>query len=188
LIGSICHGAGAAETVSAPVSAARRLSTIGAVTTVWDTAHSVIAALGDRFVTPRLDSTTGRQAAYRRTMANTGDEVTMRAELAEAVGSAVAAVDGTANLTLTEVEIELVGKAADLVTLARTGVEYDYKGDVIGAHAPGDAHTVRPATPTDRARRCRPRHEPSEGDRPRHPRRAGLHAAGPTRHHRRRSR
>ena len=26
--------------------------------------------------------------------------------------------------------------AADLVTLARTGVEYDYRGDVIDAHAP----------------------------------------------------
>jgi DNA-binding transcriptional ArsR family regulator len=27
-------------------------------------------------------------------------------------------------------------RAADLVTLARTGVEYDYRGDVIDAHAP----------------------------------------------------
>jgi hypothetical protein len=113
-----------------------RIAVIGAVTTAWDTAHAVISALGDRFVTPRLDSTAGRQAAYRRTMANTGDEVAMRAELAAAVGSTIAAVDSTATFTLTEAEIELVGKAADLVTLARTGVEYDYKGDVIGAHAP----------------------------------------------------
>jgi hypothetical protein len=33
-------------------------------------------------------------------------------------------------------ETELVLAAADLVTLARTGVEYSYNGDVIDAHAP----------------------------------------------------
>ena len=37
---------------------------------------------------------------------------------------------------LDEEEIEVVLRAADLVTLARTGVEYDYRGDVIDAHAP----------------------------------------------------
>jgi hypothetical protein len=46
-----------------------RIAVVGAVTTAWDTAHAVIATMGDRFVTPRLDSTTGRRAAYRRTMA-----------------------------------------------------------------------------------------------------------------------
>ena len=33
-------------------------------------------------------------------------------------------------------ETERLLAAADLVTLARTGVEYDYRGDVIDAHAP----------------------------------------------------
>jgi hypothetical protein len=69
-------------------------------------------------------------------MANTGDEVSMRTELAEAVGGAINAIDSTLDLRLTEDELERIGAAADVVTLARTGVEYDYKGDVVGAHAP----------------------------------------------------
>ena len=113
-----------------------RLVVIGAVTTAWDSAHAVVSAMGDRFVNVRLDSTTGRGAAFRRTMANTGDETTMRAELAATVGGVVAGLDRTADLTLTETETERLLPAADVVTLARTGVEYDYKGDVIGAHAP----------------------------------------------------
>jgi len=113
-----------------------RIAVIGAVTTAWDTAHAVISAMGDRFVTPRLDSTVGRQAAYRRTMANTGAEVAMRAELAAAVSSTIAAMDDSVDLSFTDEEVEQIGIAANLVTLARTGVEYDYKGDVIGAHAP----------------------------------------------------
>lgn len=38
---------------------AGRIAVIGAVTTVWDRAHSVIASMGDRFVLMRMDSTTG---------------------------------------------------------------------------------------------------------------------------------
>ena len=113
-----------------------RVAVIGAVTTAWDTAHAVISTMGDRFVNIRLDSTTGRQAAYRRTVANTGDEVAMRAELAAAVGGVLAGIDASADLTLTGDEVERLLPAADVVTLARTGVEYDYKGDVIDAHAP----------------------------------------------------
>jgi hypothetical protein len=115
-----------------------RLVIIGAVTTAWDTAHSVISAMGDRFVSVRLDSGAGagRKSAGRRTAANTGDEVTMRAELAEVVGGVIAAIDAEADLSITDAEVERLLLAADLVTLARTGVEYDYKGDVIDAHAP----------------------------------------------------
>ena len=42
----------------------------------------------------------------------------------------------TTATTLTDEETDIVLAAADLVTLARTGVEYDYRGDVIDAHAP----------------------------------------------------
>ncbi len=38
--------------------------------------------------------------------------------------------------TITEPEVDALLAAADLVTLSRTAVEYDYRGDVIGAHAP----------------------------------------------------
>lgn len=112
-----------------------RLALVGAVTTAWDKAHGVIAAMGDRFVLVRMDSTTGRQAAGRRAISNTGHEVVMRAELAEAAAGVLAGmtVEGT---EVSDAETETLLAAADLVTLARTAVEYDYRGDVIDAHAP----------------------------------------------------
>jgi len=115
---------------------AGRLAVIGAVTTAWDKAHDVIASMGDRFVLLRMDSSTGRQVAGRRAIRNTGSEVTMRAELAAAVGALLATVEPALATQPTEQEIEVLLAAADVVTLARTGVEYDYRGDVIDAHAP----------------------------------------------------
>ncbi|HEY5786194.1 MAG TPA: hypothetical protein VIT65_15605 [Microlunatus sp.] len=112
-----------------------RLAVVGAVTTAWDRAHDVIASMGDRFVLLRLDSTTGRQAAGRQAIANTGDEVTMRAELATAVAAVIAVMD-RATGPVSETETDLLLQAADLVTLARTGVDFDYQGGVIDAHAP----------------------------------------------------
>lgn len=114
---------------------AGRIAVVGAVTTAWDKAHAVIASMGDRFVLVRMDSTIGRQAAGRKAIANTGSEVQMRVELAAAAAGVIAGMDTTA-ITLTDQETELLLTAADLVTLARTGVEYDYRGDVIDSHAP----------------------------------------------------
>ena len=113
-----------------------RIALVGAVTTAWDTAHAVIASMGDRFVLLRMDSTRGRQDAGRRAIGNTGSETAMRAELSEAVTAALAAVDPAAGIDVTEDETDRLLAAADLVTRARTGVEYDTKGDVIDAHAP----------------------------------------------------
>lgn len=112
-----------------------RIAVIGAVTTAWDTAHSVIATMGDRFVLVRADSTKARRSAGRQAIRNTGDEKAMRAELAAAVAGVIAGMN-TEAITVTDDEIETLLAAADLVTLARTGVEYDYRGDVIEAHAP----------------------------------------------------
>ena len=112
-----------------------RMAVIGAVTTAWDQAHAVIASMGDRFVLIRVDSTTGRIAAGRKAIGNTGTEIQMRAELAEAVAGVLAGMHTTPT-TLTDEETDLVLAAADLVTLARTGVEFDYRGAVIDAHAP----------------------------------------------------
>jgi len=117
------------------LSWAGRIVVVGAVTTAWDQAHAVIASMGDRFVLLRMDSTTGRLAAGRRAIDNTGDETTMRAELAAAAAGVIAGMKPTAP-TLTEAETETLLAAADLVTLARTGVEYDYRGNVVDAHAP----------------------------------------------------
>jgi hypothetical protein len=92
--------------------------------------------MGDRFVIIRMDSTQGRQLAQRQAMRNTGQEVAMRTELAEVVGGVLSSVDPDQAITLTDDETQALGDAADIVTLCRTGVDYDYRGDVIDAHAP----------------------------------------------------
>jgi hypothetical protein len=91
--------------------------------------------MGDRFVLVRLDSTSGRQRAGRKAIGNTGSEVQLRDELAGAVAGVLAGMNPDP-ITITEAETDVLLAAADLVTLARTGVEYDYRGDVIDAHAP----------------------------------------------------
>lgn len=117
------------------ISWSGRIAVIGAVTTAWDQAHSVIASMGDRFVLVRADSTTRRQEAGRRAIGNTGDETAMRAELAGAVAAVIDAMDAEPT-ALTDAETDALLAAADLTTLARTAVEYDYRGDVIDSHAP----------------------------------------------------
>ncbi len=111
-----------------------RLVVIGAVTSAWDRAHDVIASMGDRFVLVRMDSSTGRLAAGRRAISNTGNETTMRAELAAAAAGVLAG----ANLTAVEPDDEeaaTILAAADVVTRARTAVEMDYRGNVVDSHA-----------------------------------------------------
>ena len=114
---------------------AGRVALVGAVTTAWDTAHAAVAAMGDRFVLLRMDSSTGRQRAGRQAIGNTGSEVKMRAELAAAVGGVLAGMD-TRPAIITEAETDALLAAADVVTLARTAVEFDYRGNVADAHAP----------------------------------------------------
>jgi hypothetical protein len=115
-----------------------RLVVIGACTTAWDTHREVIATMGDRFVTIRSDSGagTGRTAAGRRAIANTGAEVAMRQELADAVAAVIGRVNPSDETALRDHESEAILRAADIVTLARTAIECDYRGDPIDAHAP----------------------------------------------------
>ncbi len=112
-----------------------RLVVVGAVTTAWDKAHAAIASMGDRFVLVRMDSRSGRQKAGRQAIGNTGHESVMRDDLAAVVG-ALLRRELVRDTALTGVETDRVLAAADLVTLARTGVEFDYRGDVVDAHAP----------------------------------------------------
>jgi len=113
-----------------------RIALVGAVTTAWDAAHAVVASMGDRFVLLRMDSTTGRAAAGRRAIGNTGDEVAMREQLAEAVAAVIVGIDAAVAIRLVDADVDRLLAAADLVTLARTAVEFDYRGDVADAHAP----------------------------------------------------
>lgn len=112
-----------------------RVALVGAVTTAWDAAHAVIAAMGDRFVLLRMDSTRDRTMAGRRAIANTGSEDKMRGELSTAVADVLAGASGS-GIELADSETEILLAAADLVTLVRTGVEFDQRGNVLDAHAP----------------------------------------------------
>lgn len=113
-----------------------RIVIIGAVTTAWDRANAdTIAAFGDRFVVVRMDSATGRIAAGRKAIGNTGSEEAMREELAAAVGGVIAGADLSASGPDDD-ETARILAAADLVTLARTAVDLDYRGNVVDAHAP----------------------------------------------------
>ena len=112
-----------------------RLVVVTACTTAWDEARRVIEAMGDRFVVVRADSTTGRVELARQAIANTGRELVMRTELATAMGALVASADLSVR-DLTDVESERLIKLANVVTWARSGVERDFRGSVINAHAP----------------------------------------------------
>jgi hypothetical protein len=113
-----------------------RIGVLGAVTTAWDRAHGAIASMGDRWVLLRVDSTQHRLAKGRRAIDNTGGETYMREELAQLVGQVIASVDPGSPPQLTDAEKQRILVAADLVTLARTAVEHDYRGDPVYAHAP----------------------------------------------------
>jgi Domain of unknown function (DUF3854) len=116
---------------------AGRIAVIGAVTTAWDRAHDVVAAMGDRFVLIRTDSgdKATRISAGRQAISNTGSEAEMRAELAQMVGGVLAGMS-TDVPRPTGWGAERLLDAADLVTRARTAVDIDYRGDVVDAHAP----------------------------------------------------
>jgi hypothetical protein len=113
-----------------------RIVIIGACTTVWDQAHAVVSIMGDRFILVRSNSSTGRMAAGMQAVRNTGTEPEMRRELAQAVAGLVSHVKPDCPYCLTDDETHRILQAADIVTLARTGVETDYRGDIIDAHAP----------------------------------------------------
>ena len=70
-----------------------RIVVIGACTTAWDSAHAVIATMGDRFVIIRADSHVGRIESGRHAIRNTGKEAKMRRELADAVAGLVGSDD-----------------------------------------------------------------------------------------------
>jgi hypothetical protein len=113
-----------------------RIAVVGATTTSWDRAHAAVAAMGDRFPLVRVDSTSHRIESGRHAIRNTGGEEGMRDELAVLVGKLIEGVDADAPPEIALADSEKILAAADLVTLTRTAVDLDYRGDVIDAHAP----------------------------------------------------
>lgn len=111
-----------------------RLVVIGAVTTAWDSAHTVVSTMGDRFLLTRQDSRENREAAARSAMGNVGQESTMREELKAAVQESLNTVNPTATIDLASDETDQLLGLADLVTRTRTAVERDYQGNPLYAH------------------------------------------------------
>jgi hypothetical protein len=119
------------------ISWSGRIILIAACTTVWDSAYSVVAAMGPRFVTIRSSAHVGRIGAGQRAIHNAGTEGTIRKEITQAVAALIAdARLHPRHAMLTKDEENQLIAAADVVTRARTGVEQDYQGNVIDAHEP----------------------------------------------------
>jgi hypothetical protein len=112
-----------------------RIVIVGAVTTAWDAAHAVVATMGDRFVLLRPKTESGRLKAGLGAIRNTGGEKIMRQELAAAVGGLIGHMN-TTEYQLSDTEALQLLKAANIVTLARSAVERDYRGEVAFAHDP----------------------------------------------------
>jgi len=113
-----------------------RIAVIGACTTAWDRAYDVVASMGDRFVVLRMDSSVGRQLAGYKAIANTGDEARMRTALSEAAAEVLQRVRPNIAIRPMPAETDQLLAAADVVALCRTGVDYDYQGHIVDAHAP----------------------------------------------------
>jgi hypothetical protein len=113
-----------------------RIVVIGACTTAWDTHHTAIATMGDRFVLLRMNSHLGRESAGRHAIRNTGHENAMRAEMAEACAGLLQTVDPSHAFSLSDAQVDTLLAAANITALCRTGVEYDYRGTPIDAHMP----------------------------------------------------
>ena len=133
-----------------------RIVIVAAVTTAWDAAHAVVATMGDRFALLRLRTSAGRRQAGRGAIRNTGGEAAMRQELRRRRSAPWSRTWTPTAYQLSDDEIDQVVKAADLVTLARSAVERDYRGDDRVRARPGSADPVRQAACAVAARRRSP--------------------------------
>jgi len=64
-----------------------RITVVGAVTSAWDVAHSVVTVMGDRFVLIRSNSNVGRTRSGIQAIRNTGGETAMRQEIPQSAES-----------------------------------------------------------------------------------------------------
>jgi hypothetical protein len=112
-----------------------RIVVLGASTSKYDHAHTVIAAMGDRFCLSRLDSRVNRKQAGRQALRNVSSERTMRGELSDVVAGALHGLVSYAPTLRADDEDRLLG-LADVVSLARTAVERDHMGRPLEAHDP----------------------------------------------------
>lgn len=110
---------------------------IGAVTEIWDSYHSVIAQMGDRFMLIRLPAETkqSRKAKAKQAALGRGSK---KQRLA-AYKNAVLAVIQSANIAdsaATDGEVDELVDIADQTTRLRTPSEVDWRGHAVAAPTP----------------------------------------------------
>jgi hypothetical protein len=98
-------------------------------TGAYDRAHSVIALMGDRFLLIRLDDDE-REAGARAALGTAGKDTAAREAIAEAAAGLLGHAPTAAPLEATDQDLDWLAKLADFVTLARSPVARDYKGDI----------------------------------------------------------
>jgi Domain of unknown function (DUF3854) len=108
------------------LSWAGKCALIAGCTEAWDTAHAVVSMMGDRFlcVRPRHKS---RESFGKRAFAGAGDEIETRATLAQSVRSLF---NTPLVAPLPVPDDGLLVDVADLVTLARSPIQRNRRGDL----------------------------------------------------------
>ena len=114
------------------------LTIIAACTTAWDTAYTTIAAMGDRFAIIRNDSRDlkGRLSAGRQSMQNVGHERQMRAELKAAAKKVLDSIKPDQQFDISDEDADRILQATNIATMARSTVDFDYRGKVQYSHDP----------------------------------------------------
>jgi hypothetical protein len=120
-----------------------RIGLIAAGTTAIDSAHAVVSALGERWLTIRLPET-GREEIARMALGRSGT-AEMRARLREVVSCFVEHVDPPAIMPLDAADENLVVAVSSLATLARSPVDRDgYSREIVLVHdSEGPARLAR---------------------------------------------
>lgn len=107
-----------------------KVGVVGCTTSAIDSAHAVIATMGERFVLCRLHDGDGRDSA-RRAIRQAGHETAMRAELVAAVNGLFARGLPHPPHDLDDGTLERLVGLATLAATARSPVEHDYRtGDI----------------------------------------------------------
>jgi hypothetical protein len=120
-----------------------RLGLIAGATSALDSAHAVMSALGERWVTVRLpDSGEGEMAALAL---GDSDTATVRAELRAAVHGFLASLERVELRSVTDSEKDRLVALSSLLCLARSPVERDQRTrEIVYVHSPeGPARIVR---------------------------------------------
>jgi hypothetical protein len=111
---------------------AGKCAVIAGCTEAWDTAHAVVSMMGDRFLCVRPEHKS-REKFGKRAFAGAGGEIEVRAELADVVR---ALFNTPLVAPLPVPDVDLLVDVADLVTLARSPIQRDGRGELVLVLAP----------------------------------------------------